>query len=265
MTGSILAAGPGFEAPSVDAFYPEPLVEFHLLGVDFAITRITLISWIAILAIIGLFVAAVRKPTLVPGRMQWLGESGYGFIRDGVAREVIGPEGLKFAPYLATLFMFIIANNVMGIVPLAQIAPTSKIAIPGILAGISWILFNWIGIKKHGFGPYFKGMLFPPGVPKPLYILITPIEFFSTLIVRPFTLAVRLFANMFAGHLLLLVFALGTTYLLTVGNFSVIFSPVSFAVALMMTLFEFVVEALQAYVFTILTAVYLAGAVEEEH
>lgn len=265
MADSILAAGPGFEAPGIDVFYPEPVVTFHLLGIDFAVTRIQIISWIAILAVIGVFVAAVRRPQLVPGRMQWLGESAYSFIRDGVAREVIGTPGLRFAPYLATLFMFIFANNVMGIVPLAQIAPTSKIAVPAVLAAISWLLFNWLGIKKHGFAGYFKGMLFPPGVPWPLYILITPIEFFSTLIVRPFTLAVRLFANMFAGHMLLLVFALGTTYLLTVGNFSVIFSPVSFLVAILMTLFEFVVEALQAYVFTILTAVYVAGALEEEH
>jgi F-type H+-transporting ATPase subunit a len=265
LAGSILAAGPGFEAPGIDVFYPEPIVRFELLGIDFAITRLQVISWIAVLAVIALFVAAVRRPQLVPGRMQWFGESAYSFIRDGVAREVIGREGLRFGPYLATLFMFIFANNVMGIVPLAQIAPTSKIAIPAFLAAVSWILFNWIGIRKHGFLGYFKGMLFPSGVPKPLYILITPIEFFSTIIVRPFTLAVRLFANMFAGHMLLLVFALGTTYLLTVGNFSVIFSPVSFLVAILMTLFEFVVEALQAYVFTILTAVYLAGAMEEEH
>lgn len=265
MSSTVLAAGDGFEAPTINEFYPKPIVDFTLFGVDFEITRITVISWIAIAAIIVVFLAAVRKPQLVPGRMQWMGESAYGFIREGVAREVIGPEGLRFAPYLATLFLFIIANNIMGIIPLAQISPNSKIAVPAIMAVATWVLFNYIGIKQKGAGPYFKEILFLPGIPKPMYLLVTPIEFLSTLVFRPFTLAVRLFANMFAGHMLLAVFAIGTTYLLTVGNFSVIFSPASFAMALIMTFFELLVEVLQAYIFTILTATYLAGALVEEH
>ena len=102
----------------------------------------------------------------------------------------------------------------MGIIPFAQISPTSRIAIPAFLAAITYVLFNWVGIRSQGLGPYFKDNLFPPGVPKPLYVLLTPIEIASTFIFRPFTLAVRLFANMFAGHLLLVIFALGTVYLL---------------------------------------------------
>ena len=270
VSSSVLAApcdagDSGFCAPDVSVFYPKPLFDFELLGVHFAITRIMLISWIATAAIVYVMVRAVRNPQLVPGRLQWLGESAYSLIRDGVAREVIGVEGLRFAPYLASLFLFILANNLMGIVPLAQIAPTSRIAIPAFLAAISWVMFNWIGIRQQGFVPYFRNVLFLPGLPWPMYILITPIEFLSTLIVRPFTLAVRLFANMFAGHLLLLVFALGTAYLLAVGNFSVVFTPVSFLMLVIMTFFELLVEVLQAYVFTILTAAYLAGAVEEAH
>jgi F-type H+-transporting ATPase subunit a len=104
-----------------------------------------------------------------------------------------------------------------------------------------------------------------PGIPWPLYFLITPIELISTFIMRPITLAVRLFANMFAGHLLLVIFALGTVYLLQVGNFSAIFAPVSFVMAIIMTFFELLVQVLQAYVFTVLTATYLAGALEEAH
>jgi F-type H+-transporting ATPase subunit a len=95
--------------------------------------------------------------------------------------------------------------------------------------------------------------------------LITPIEIASTLIFRPFTLAVRLFANMFAGHMLLVIFALGTVYLLTVGNISVIFAPVSFVMAIVLTFFEFLVIVLQAYVFTVLTSTYISGALAEEH
>lgn len=262
----LAAAGPGFEAPGVDEFYPKPLAHFSLLGIDFEITRITVISWIATALILLLFVAAARKPKIVPGRLQFIGETGYGFVRDGVSVEIMGRQvGLKFAPYLATLFFFILANNLMGIIPFAQIAPTSKIAIPAFLAAISYIMFNWMGIKQHGAAGYFKSILFPPGVPKPLYILVTPIEFASTLIFRPFTLAVRLFANMMAGHLLLAVFALGATYLISVDNYSLIFSVPSGLMSIVMTLFELLIEVLQAYVFTVLTAVYVQGAMADEH
>jgi F-type H+-transporting ATPase subunit a len=256
---------PGFCAPGVSAFYPKPLFDFTVAGIHFQITRIMLISYIVTAALLFVLVAAVRRPQLVPGRLQWLGESAYSFVRDGIAREVIGREGLRFAPYLATLFLFILANNLLGIVPLAQIAPTSKIALPAFLAIISWVMFNWVGIRRHGFVGYFRPIVKMPGVPAPMLILVTPIEVFSTLIVRPFTLAVRLFANMFAGHLLLLVFTLGAAYLITVGNFSAVFAPVSFAMAVIMTFFELLVEILQAYVFTILTSTYIAGALEEVH
>jgi F-type H+-transporting ATPase subunit a len=254
---------PGFCAPSVLEFFPKPLATFDLFGVHFAITRITVILWIATGLMVWFFVSATRNMQMVPRRRQWLAESGYSFIRDGVAREVIGTEGLRYAPYLASLFFFIVVNNIMGIIPFAQIPPTGRFAV--VLAAITYVLFNWIGIRQQGLGPYFKNNLFPPGVPKPLYVLVTPIEFASTFIFRPFTLAVRLFANMLAGHLLLAIFAVGTVYLFTVGNLSVIFAPVSFAMAVVMTFFELLVQVLQAYVFVVLTSTYIAGAMAEEH
>jgi F-type H+-transporting ATPase subunit a len=204
----------GFHAPTVEEFYPEPLVSFGLLGVDFEITRITLIMWVATALIIGLMAAAVRKPSIVP---------------------------------------------------LAQISPMSKFAFPLVLAVITWIIYNWVGIREQGAGRYFKDAAVPPGVPIGALILVTPIELLQVFVIRPFTLAVRLFANMFAGHMLLAVFALGTVYLLQVGNFSVIFSPFAFLMALIMTFFELLVIVLQAYVFTVLTATYLNGAVEPAH
>jgi F-type H+-transporting ATPase subunit a len=264
--GSVLAAeGEGFEAPTVEEFYPPPLWDFTVLGVDFEITRITLILWIATAAMIALMVAAVRKPSIVPGKLQYIGESGYSLVRDGIARDVIGPKGLPFAPFLAALFFFILANNAMSIVPLAQISPMSKFAYPLVLAVITWVLYNWVGIREQGAGKYFKDAAVPPGVPIGALILVTPIELLQVFVIRPFTLAVRLFANMFAGHMLLAVFSLGTVYLLTVGNFSVIFAPFAFLMALAMTFFELLVIVLQAYVFTVLTATYLNGAVEPAH
>jgi F-type H+-transporting ATPase subunit a len=255
----------GFQSPTIEEFYPEPLFSFSVAGIDFEFTRITLILFIATAAITILLVAAARRPTIVPSKLQYLGETGYSLVRDGIARDVVGPKGLPFAPFLASLFFFILANNFMAIVPFAQISPMSKFAFPLVLAVIVWVLYNYIGIREQGAGRYFKDAAIPPGVPIGALILVTPIELLQVFVIRPFTLAVRLFANMFAGHMLLAVFALGTVYLLQVGNFSVIFSPFAFLMALIMTFFEVLVIVLQAYVFTVLTATYLNGSLEPAH
>ena len=268
--GHVLAAveggeGDGFQAPGLGEFYPEPLVTFSLLGVQFEITRITLILFVATIAMIAFLVAAVRKPAIVPGKLQFIGESGYSLVRDGIARDVVGPRGLPFAPFLASLFFFILANNLFAIIPGAQISPMSKFAFPLVLAMICWVLYIYIGIREQGAGKYFKDILFLPGVPKLMYILVTPIEILQNFIVRPFTLAVRLFANMFAGHMLLVVFSLGAVYLLSRDNFSFVFGPISALMAILMTFFELLVIFLQAYVFTVLMGTYLNGSIEAEH
>jgi F-type H+-transporting ATPase subunit a len=257
--------GDGFQAPGLGEFYPEPLAEFTLLGVDFAITRITLGLFVATAAMLVFMVLAVRRPQVVPGKLQFIGESGYSLVRDGIARDVVGPKGLPFAPFLAALFFFILANNLMAIIPFAQISPMSKFAFPLVLAGICWVLYIYIGIREQGVGRYFRDILFLPGVPKPMYILVTPIEILQNFIVRPFTLAVRLFANMFAGHMLLVVFALGAVYLFSRDNISIVFGPVSALMAIVMTFFELLVIFLQAYVFTVLMGTYLNGSIEAEH
>src|SRR5664279_1392012 len=254
----VTAAGKGYEPPSLEAFHFKSFFDFSILGVQFHVTKIVTMMLFATLVIAIFFLAAFRHPRLVPGKLQAAGEIIYDFIRNSIAVDVIGREGVRFAPYLTTLFAFVFLNNLFGILPLAQVPVNSRIAFPAFLALISWVLFNYLGIQRKGFGPYFKEMLFPPGVPKPVYILLTPIEFVSTLFVRPFTLAVRLFANMFAGHIMLLVFISGTTYLLTVSNFSKAFAPVSFLMAIVLSVFEMLIIALQAYIFTILTAQYVS-------
>ncbi|MFD2090553.1 F0F1 ATP synthase subunit A [Blastococcus deserti] len=268
--GNVLAAaegggGDGFQAPGLGEFYPEPLVTFSVLGVGFEITRITVWLWIATLVMLALMVAAVRKPQIVPGKLQFVAESGYSLVRDGIARDVVGPRGLPFAPFLAALFFFILANNMLSIIPFAQISPMSKFAFPLVLAMICWVIYIWVGIREQGVGRYFKDILFLPGVPKLMYILVTPIEILQNFIVRPFTLAVRLFANMFAGHMLLVVFSLGAVYLFSRDNFSIVFGPVSALMAILMTFFELLVIFLQAYVFTVLMGTYLNGSIEAEH
>ncbi len=248
--------------PSVEDFYLPSLIG----GTGPWLTKFTLLVWLAVALIIVFFLTAYRKPKIVPGRMQWLAESLYGFGRDTVAREVIGVEGLRFAPYLATLFVYVLVTNVFGIIPFIQISPNSHIAFPAVIAVISWVLFISVGIRRHGFWRYLRMNLFLPGVPWPMYILLVPIEFFSTFLLRPFTLALRLFANMFAGHVILLVFTLGGFVLL---NSSALFikpiSVVSWIMAILLTFFELMIAALQAYVFALLTASYVQGALADEH
>jgi F-type H+-transporting ATPase subunit a len=230
------------------------------------VTKITFMIWLAVAILIVFFLVTYRNPKIVPSRGQWLAESLYGFTRNSVAREVIGHEGIRFAPYLTTLFLFILLTNAFAIIPFFQISPNSHIAFPIVLAIISYIMFMWVGVRKHGFIKYFKDALFMPGIPWPLYILVTPLELISTFMVRPVTLSVRLFANMFAGHLMLLVFTLGGAAMLASGNFAIKgLSLFSFVMAIIMTFFELMVVVLQAYVFVMLTASYIQGALAEEH
>ncbi len=187
-------------------------------------------------------------------------------MRNSIARDVIGHEGLRFAPYLTTLFCFIAVTNVFAIIPFFQISPNSHIAYPLVLAMISYVMFIYVGIRKQGVVKYFRVNLFMPGIPWYLYPLIAPIELLTTFIMRPITLAVRLFANMFAGHLVLLVFTLGGVAMLNASNFLIKgLSVFSFLMAIVMTFFEFMVVVLQAYVFAMLTASYVEGALAEEH
>ncbi|HET8659139.1 MAG TPA: F0F1 ATP synthase subunit A [Micromonosporaceae bacterium] len=247
--------------PSVHDFYPPSLVE----GGGYWLTRFTLLVWVAVALLIVFFLLSYRDPKIVPDRKQWLAESVYGFVRDGVGREMIGPEGLRFAPYLATLFSFILLMNLFAIVPFIQVSPNSHIAFPAMLAVISWIMFMAVGVRRHGLVKYLKISLIPPAPWFVLPILI-PIEFISTFLVRPFTLAVRLFANMFAGHMILLVFTLGGFALLNAeALFLKPISLLSWAMAIALTFLEAMVILLQAYVFVVLTASYVQGALAEEH
>jgi F-type H+-transporting ATPase subunit a len=247
--------------PKVEDFYLPPLID----GADNWLTKFTLLVWLAVAVLIVFYTVAYRDPKLVPSRMQWMAESVYGFARNSVAREMIGAEGVRFAPYLATLFSFIVLTNIFGIIPGIQLSPNSHIAFPATLAVISYLLFNYVGIRRYGFVKYFKHSLIPPAPWFVLPILI-PIEFISTFLVRPFTLAVRLFANMFAGHVILLVFTLGGFVLLNAESlFIKPVSLVSWALAVALTFLEALVALLQAYIFVVLTASYVQGALAEEH
>lgn len=228
------------------------------------VNKVVLLMWISAALVFAFFYAASRARKLVPTGVQNMGESVIQFIREGVILQTMGAEGLYWTPFLLMLFSFIFVCNIWEIIPGIQMPVNARIALPLFMALLVWVLFNFIGIKKQGFFGYFKSMLFPPGVPKALYILVTPIELVSTLFVRPLSLSVRLFANMLAGHLLLVSFAVITATLFTLKVVVVIW-PVSLALLIGLTGFEVLVAVLQAFIFTILTAVYIGGAMHPEH
>jgi F-type H+-transporting ATPase subunit a len=254
---AVLAAE-GFNAPSSR--------DFDFPGIVGGFTKPMALVVLSVVIIFGFFMISGRRAALVPGKLQFAGESVYGFVRDGVGRDVIGPEFAKYVPYLTTLFTFVLVNNIFGIVPFLQFPTMSRIGFPTVLALGSWLVFNYVGIRRKGFGRYFKDIMFPPGVPSWIYFLLAPIEFISTIVVRPLTLGLRLFANMFAGHLLLLVFILGGDYMLTQGTGALpLLSPFAFLMGIVLTFFEALIQVLQAYIFVLLTALYIAGAIAEEH
>jgi F-type H+-transporting ATPase subunit a len=263
MLADELVAAEEFHSPGPADFELPPL--FEVAG--FGFTKPMLIIVLGTIAVGAFFYAAARRSTLVPGKLQFAAESGYNFVRNGIVPDTIGREGYRFVPYLATLFFFIAILNVSGIIPVLQFPATSRIAIPLFLAVISWIIFNYVGIQRQGLRGYFKNMMFPPGVPKGIYPLLAPLEFLSTVIIRPFTLTLRLTMNMFAGHLVLLLTILGGEYLLfemqgvvgfAAGSLSMLFGIV-------LTFFEGFIQLLQAYVFTLLSAIYIGGALTHEH
>ena len=247
--------------PSVGEFFPPSLIA----GAGPWLTKFTLLVWIAVGLLIVFFMVSYRNPQLVPSKMQWMAESIYGLNRDNVARDMIGHDGVRFAAYFTTLFSFILLTNLFAIIPFIQISTNAHIAFPIILSVISYVMFNYVGIRKHGFVKYFKNSLVPPA---PWFILpiLIPIEFASTFLFRPVTLALRLFANMFAGHMILLVFTLGGFAL--IGSSSWLIKPISllsWVMAIALTFLEAIVIILQAYVFVVLTSSYISGALAEEH
>jgi len=254
----------GFHAPSLADFFP-PAVAFE--GTPFELNRIMIVRLIAAAVAILVIVLAARRAKLVPGRFQVVIEMVLDFCRRQIAIETLGEKlGNKYAPIITTIFFTIFFFNITGVVPFLNIAGTSVIGLPLIFA--LWVFFLYIGaaVKKLGVGGFLKGALFPAGVPKGLYVLLTPVEFLQVFLLRPATLTIRLFANMMAGHLLLaLCFAATSFFFFEAANGMKVLGVVTLAGGFAFFLLEIFVAALQAYVFAILTAVYLQMVLEPEH
>jgi F-type H+-transporting ATPase subunit a len=262
----------GFTPPGPADFDLPPIgphSSFELFGQTFSlgVTKPMLQVVLAGVLVFWFFYAASKQRSMVPGRMQYVGEAGYGFVRNSLSRDIIGSHDfMRFVPYLFALFFFILINNLFATIPFIQFPTMSRSGMVYGLAILSWIIYNAVGIKKHGFGGYFKVQSVPAGMKGPILGLLVPLEFLSNIVVRPFTLALRLFANMFAGHLLLILFALGGEYLLIEG--SALVKPVGLLAWLLfiaIAFLEVLIQFLQAYVFVLLNAMYISGALADEH
>lgn len=254
--------GTGFQAPTVEhSFFFDRLGD----GTVIASVKAMVLLVLGVILIIAFFLASARRAAVVPSKLQFMGESIYGFVRNGIAVEVLGKRGHKWAGFLATLFIFILVMNLWELIPVAQLPVTSHFAIPVILAAMIWVMYNVAGIRKHGFFRYMKMQTVIPGVMPAMHVLLIPIEFLSNIILRPFTLAVRLFANLFAGHMLVGVAAAGTIYLLESGGSGYALFVLPGAASILLVFFELLVCALQAYVFTLLAAIYLESSTADSH
>ena len=251
-------------------FYPE-IVAFA--GTPFALNRIMLIRLIVLAALVTItliwasqFAKASRTKNFVPSRFQLMGEIALNFVRKGIAHGQLGEkDGDRFLPLLTTIFFVTLGMNITGIIPGFNIAGTSVIGLPIVMAIAAYVTFIYAGVKRHG-AHFFKASLFPAGVPVAFYTLVTPIEFLSTFILRPVTLALRLTMNMIAGHLLLvLCFSATQFFLFNADGLFKAFGAGTFLFGFAFTLFEILVAFLQAYVFTLLTTVYIQLALSDEH
>ena len=255
-----LEAG-AYQSPSVEDF-----MLHDLWGIP-GFNKSTVMAIVAAVLVSGLWVLAARRLSVRPGKGQVLSEYVYEFVRNGIARDILGHEYRRYLPYLLALFSFLLINNWFGETFIFMFPTFSKVGYAYGLAILSWLIYVGAGFHKHGLG-FLKKALLPPGVPWYLWWLIVPLEFLSTFVTRPVTLALRLFANLFAGHLVVAVFVGGGAWLLTYEGNKLIYNVaggVSLIFSFAILFLELFVGALQAYIFTVLTAQYVASSIADEH
>ncbi len=235
-------------------FEGNSLLEFNKIGV---------IHLLGLVIPAVIFFLAGRQKGLVPSGARNVAEGVIDFMEKQVVMPTMGAEGMRYLPLLISFFLYIFIGNITEVIPFFQMPANARMAGPLVLALVAWAAFIIVGVKHNGLG-YFKTVLFPSGVPKALYLLVTPIELLSTFFIRPFSHAVRLFANMLAGHILLVTFSV-----LCIGVWgfkpTVVVELLTFPGLMLFTAFEIGVSLIQAFVFTILAAVYIGLALHPEH
>jgi F-type H+-transporting ATPase subunit a len=240
------------------------VVEWPTLFGDgaFGVNKVILLMWISVGLVCALFFVAGRQRALVPTGAQNVAESTVEFVQDQIVLQTMGPEGLGYTPFLLTLFTFVLTCNIWGLIPGVQMPVNARIALPVFMALVVYVIYHAAGLRHQGPIKYFKSIMFLPGVPWPMYFLLTPIELVTKFITQPLSLAVRLFANMLAGHLLLVSFAVITQALV---ESTIVGGVLPLGLLIFLSAFELLVAFLQAYIFTILAAVYIADAMHPEH
>ncbi len=265
MTGEAAAAGGchifsgcGYPAPGLQDFTFTPMFNIGSWGVS----KPEFLAMLSGLAVIVFFWAAFRKPKLIPGRTQSLGEMGILAVRDQILRPALGKKGDAYLPFIGSLFFYILICNLMELIPLLQFPVMSRIGFVWPLVFMMYGLYWYLGFKAKGFFGYFRSWI--PAAPWPILIILVPVEILKYVIVQPFTLGVRLFANMFAGHLLLSIFMVATWYL---ASFSVglLYAAGSLFMVFFVFLLELLVDLLQAFIFTTLISTYIADSLEYQH
>ncbi|MFJ2031241.1 F0F1 ATP synthase subunit A [Streptosporangium sp. NPDC087985] len=262
-TLTLLASGDDkFTPPGLELFNSPPIIQ----GVAW-FTKPVLLAILSTLIVVAFCWSAFANPKLVPRGVQNVAEMGYMFVRDQVARPFLGKDADRWMGLLLSIFFLVWIWNLMGVVPLLQFPVASHIAFPIVLAVSIYLLKIYLGIKHQGPIGFFKNMMFPPGLPKPIYVLLAPIEFLSNMIIAPFTHAVRLFANMFAGHIILAFFSLVGFWFLfeKLTPLGAPLGVVGVVMTIAMTGFEMFIQFLQAFLFSMLAAMYIGNSLHAEH
>jgi F-type H+-transporting ATPase subunit a len=237
----------------LEQFQIEPIVPFDVAGVNLAYTNSALWMTLASLGAGALLIASAREGRLVPGRLQSVGELMYEFIA-GMVRDNVGDAGKKYFPFFFTLFTFVLFGNLFGLIP-GGFTFTSHIAVTFGMALTIFVVITLIGIAKHG--THFFALFFPSGAPLVTAPVLIPIEIISYL-ARPVSLSIRLFANMTVGHIILKIFA---GFVISLGAFLIVPGAVPFAILVGLVGLEIFIAALHAYIFTILSCIYLNDAI----
>ena len=258
---TMVSAAEEFVPPSAPDFW-QPLVGDGA----FALTRSMVVMVLVTIGLAVVMLAVTRRLSVVPGRGQYRLEGVYGLVRNSIGRDIIGTAHFKpYVPLLFTLFTLILLNNLMGIIPPVQFPTMSRIGFPLALALGVYIVYLVAGVKRRGLGGFLKNLV-PSGLPFWVVPVVFLLELVTFLVTRPVTLTLRLFGNMFAGHILLLLFALGGEYLLLEGEGLLkLVSIPAFLMFFLFSAFEILIAFLQAYVFILLASVYIAEVYADDH
>lgn len=251
--------------PTIDDAHPPDIIPWMAeYGTGFGKQMVMIV--LSIILIWAFFGIAMRKPSLVPGRLQWIAESGYAFVRNGIAKDILGEKNFRqWVPLLFATFFFVLLNNLFGAIPVLQLPSFSHAGAAYAIAIIMYIVWIGVGLRHHGI-KYFKLAVVPEGVPGWILPLLVPLEIISNFIVRPLTHSLRLMATMLAGHIIVMLAGSGAEYLITQTD-SILNAGLGVAVVIgsvALYFLELLIMVLQAFVFTLLTALYIEGALSAQ-